>query len=261
MDVRTIDEGTGPVILIVHGGMDDGSSWKKIAARLTPRFRVVRLHRRRYRLDLEPTAPVTIAEEVEDVLAVAAEIDEPILLLGHSSGAVIALEAAAASPRSFAGLFVYEPPVTTDAPLGGPALRAARAAVDAGRPGKAIAIFERDLFQAGRGATLLFRTVVTAVPTLRAYVPRQIDDVAALDQLGRRLDVYATIDLPTLLLTGQRSPAHLGERVDALLDVMPDASKVVMAGQAHNANDFAPRRLARIVEDFAGQVFPARYRR
>jgi pimeloyl-ACP methyl ester carboxylesterase len=50
--VRAFDEGQGRVILVLHPSLDDGSSWKKVAARLTPRFRVVRLHRRPYKLNL-----------------------------------------------------------------------------------------------------------------------------------------------------------------------------------------------------------------
>lgn len=255
MDMKFVDEGRGPVILIVHGGMGDSSAWARVVRPLTHRYRVLRLHRRQYRLDLVRAEPVTITEEVGDVLTLARTVGEPVLLCGHSSGGVIALEAAAAAPALFAGLFVYEPPVVIDEPLGGPALRAARAAAAAGKPGKAIAIFERDVFEAGRVARTMFRIVVAAVPQLRAYVPRQLDDVAAIDSLGRRLDCYAAIELPTVLLGGDRSPAHLGERIDALCDVMPNARKIVMAGQAHNANDFAPRRLARLIEAFAAEIF------
>jgi pimeloyl-ACP methyl ester carboxylesterase len=66
--------------------MDDGRSWGKVAARLAPRFRVVRLHRRQYRLDIATGSPWTIAQEVDDVLAVAKVIGEPMLVVGHSSG-------------------------------------------------------------------------------------------------------------------------------------------------------------------------------
>jgi pimeloyl-ACP methyl ester carboxylesterase len=41
---------------------------------------------------------------VNDVLAVAAAAGEPIVLAGHSSGAVVALEAALASPAQVAGM-------------------------------------------------------------------------------------------------------------------------------------------------------------
>jgi pimeloyl-ACP methyl ester carboxylesterase len=55
-DARAFDEGQGPVILVIHPGLDDGRSWKKVAARLARRFRVVRIVRRHYRVDL-PTPP------------------------------------------------------------------------------------------------------------------------------------------------------------------------------------------------------------
>ena len=48
----------------------------------------------------------------------AAPLDRPVLV-GHSSGAVLALEALAAGPGQFAGAFIYEPPLVLDRPLGG----------------------------------------------------------------------------------------------------------------------------------------------
>jgi pimeloyl-ACP methyl ester carboxylesterase len=53
----------------------------------------------------------SMAGEVADVLAVASAVHERILLVGHSSGAVVALEAAIASPEAFAGLVLHERPV------------------------------------------------------------------------------------------------------------------------------------------------------
>lgn len=60
-NVLAIDEGQGPVILILHPGSDDGSSWAKVAARLSSRFRVVRLRRRPYRLAITTDSPFSIA--------------------------------------------------------------------------------------------------------------------------------------------------------------------------------------------------------
>ncbi len=50
-NVQAYDEGVGPVILIVHPGMDDGASWAKVAAGLSDRYRVLRVRRRQYRFD------------------------------------------------------------------------------------------------------------------------------------------------------------------------------------------------------------------
>ena len=112
-DVRAFDEGHGPVILIIHPGLDDGRSWKKVAGRLAGRFRVVRIVRRHYRVDLPAASCYSMTREVEDVLALVRLLGEPIVVAGHSSGAVVALEALAAAPAAFAGAVLFEPPVAT----------------------------------------------------------------------------------------------------------------------------------------------------
>src|SRR5580692_4516900 len=111
--VRAFDEGDGPVILVIHPGLDDGRSWGKVATRLSSRFRVVRLVRRHYRLDLPEPESYSLSGEVADVLAIAGLIGEPMVLAGHSSGGVVALEALVRSPGPFAGAVLFEPPVAT----------------------------------------------------------------------------------------------------------------------------------------------------
>ena len=114
--VRALDEGKGPVILILHPGMDTGTQYKKVADILSRRFRVIRLHRRQYRLDLKKSPRLgdwcTVAQEVEHVLAIVKVIDAPAVLYGHSSGGPVALESLLASPSSFAGAVIYEPAST-----------------------------------------------------------------------------------------------------------------------------------------------------
>src|SRR5215831_3034572 len=111
--VRAEAEGEGRIILILHPGMDTGKSYTKVAARLARRYRVIRLHRRQYRLDLKTDSlrgsPCTVAEEVDHVLAMVKEVGAPVFLFGHSSGATVALEALGASPASFVGGMIYEP--------------------------------------------------------------------------------------------------------------------------------------------------------
>lgn len=252
-DVRALDEGQGPVIFILHPGMDDGRSWGKVAALLARRFRVVRLHRRQYRLDIDAAEPVTIAQEVDDVLAVVQVTGEPVVLVGHSSGGVVALEALVAAQSSFAGAVLYEPPVVIGPPLGGAALTQARAALEAGRVGKAMEIFSRDIVRVSPLLSWLGRLVALA-PRWRRMVARQLDDTEAIDQLGVRLDAYTGIDVPTVLLGGDRSPSHLAERLDALERVLPRAERVVLHGQGHGAHKTAPKKVAHIIETHADKV-------
>ncbi|MEV6863586.1 alpha/beta hydrolase [Streptosporangium subroseum] len=252
--VLAADEGQGPAILVLHPGMDDGKSWGKVAGLLATRFRVVRLHRRQYRLDLTTGSPFSIAQEVDDVLAVAKMIGEPVLLVGHSSGGVVALEALLASPSTFAGAVLYEPALVIGPPLGGEAVKQARVALAAGKPGKAMAIWLRDVIRLPPWLARLGGAYVTVSPRYRALLPRQLDDNDALDQLGVRLDAYTRIETPTVLLTGDRSPAHLGERLDALARRLPHAEKVVLHGQGHAANQTASGEVARVIETLADRV-------
>jgi pimeloyl-ACP methyl ester carboxylesterase len=95
---------------------------------------------------------------------------------------------------------------------------------------------------------------VSVHPRYRAFAPRQIDEVEAIDYLGVRLGAYARIEVPVVLLGGDRSPAHLGERLDALARTLPRAERVVLRGQGHAAHTRAPDEIARVIATFADRV-------
>jgi pimeloyl-ACP methyl ester carboxylesterase len=181
---------------------------------------------------------------------------EQVVLVGHSSGGVVALEAMVTSPEAFAGAVVYEPPVVIGPPLGPEALERARAAIAADKPGKAIAIFLREIVEIPSWWARLAGVSVATSRKLRMLVPRQLDDMEAINELGVRLDAYARIETPTVLLGGDRSPSHLGERLDALAGVLPHAERVVLSGQGHDANWRAPGDVARVIETLAARVLP-----
>ena len=246
-DVQFHDEGTGHPIVLLHPGLDDGTRDHKLAARLARRFRVIRLHRRQYRLDLT-TLPCTIAQEVDDVLAVVRSLGEPAFLYGHSDGGVVALEALAASPSSFTGAVVFEPAAVIGPPLGGEILAQAQAALKAGNPGRAMALFFRQTVGLPQWQARLAGAAVALVPKYRRLVPGQLNSLAALDELGVRLDVYARVPVPTVLLGGDRSPVHLAERLDAIAAVMPHATRVTMRGRDHGADLKYPDEIAAIIE-------------
>ena len=244
--------GRGRTILIVHPGGGSSSSWRRVAELLAADFRVVRFDRRPYRIPGAADRGTTIADEVSDVAAIVATVGEQVLLVGHSSGAVIALEAATASPASFAGLVLYEPPVAVTTPLGGEALVRANQAIDGGDAGRAMKIHLREIVQAPG----LLVKVLPLFPRLwrqmTTFAPGQISDDNELESLGVGIGRYARIDAPTLLLGGARSPQHLRQRLDALAAVMPNVeSVVILKGQGHLANARAPAKVARIIKTFA----------
>jgi pimeloyl-ACP methyl ester carboxylesterase len=252
---QAVDEGIGAPILVLHGGMGDRTTWAPVTDLLRDRFRTVRLHRRQYRLDLDGP-PVTMAQELEHVSAIAARLDKP-LLVGHSSGAVLALEALVAAPDTFSGAVLYEPPLRIGPPLGGAAQEAARTALDAGEPGRAFTIFLRDIVRMSPWIAYAAGFMTGRDRDMSARVPRQLDDNDAIDALGTRLDAYAKIDVPVLLMGGDRSPRHLGERLDALEQALPNTRRILMHGQGHMAEHGAPDRVARaIVKHLDDEVSP-----
>jgi pimeloyl-ACP methyl ester carboxylesterase len=201
-------------------------------------------------------AEATMGNEVSDVLAIADAVGKPILLVGHSSGAVVALEAALASPSSLAGMVLYEPPVAVTSALGGDALVRAQAALDSGDPGRAMRIHLREVVR----APTLFTWLVPLFPPIwrqvTKFAPGQIKDDKNLESLGVGIDRYAHLHVPALLIGGARSPHHLRDRLDALAGILPDVYSVaILRGQGHLANARAPIKVARIIESFAETTF------
>ncbi len=254
--VGYIDEGSGMPIVIVHGGSSDVSHWERVARALSGTFRVIRIERRLYARNRQAKSPHTIQREVEDLAALFARIGEPVLLLGHSSGGVVALETALQCPSAVAGLVLYEPPVAVDRPLGGEALVRAKQALARGNTSQALTIHLRDIVRFPRILVLLMR-LLPAWKELCALTPAQIADTEAIEALGVGVQRYARLEMPTLLFGGTRSPAHLGERLEALARVIPHAQTTLLRGQGHLANLRAPEQVARLVREFAEAVLLA----
>jgi len=267
--VRALDEGQGSVILILHPGMETGTRYQKVAAMLSARFRVIRLHRRQYRLDLKEDpklgSPCTVAQEVEHVLAIVRDVGGPVVIYGHSSGGPVALEALMASPSSFVGGVIYEPASVIGQPGAlhlayeaiprngdvGEGLKRARAALADGKPGKALAIFTRIAAGWPRWAAYPAGELTALLPAYRRLIPCQIDDLEAMERLGVRLDAYSTIEVPTVVLGGDRSPAPLHETVAAVSQAIPCARRLVLHGQGHAAHVRAPGQVAGAIEAHA----------
>lgn len=99
--------GDGPDLLLLHGGADNVETWRELAPRLLPHFRVAAYDARGHGRSPTP-AQASVAQMVEDVFAVTDKLglDRP-LLVGHSMGGINALLAAAEADR-FAGVVALD---------------------------------------------------------------------------------------------------------------------------------------------------------
>lgn len=106
--------GTGPVLLLICGGVYDAAGYAGLAAQLADRYTVVTYDRRgnsRSPLD-GPPEPQQMAVHADDAHRVLAEVtDQPAYVFGNSSGASIGLDLAARHPERVRILVAHEPPI------------------------------------------------------------------------------------------------------------------------------------------------------
>jgi pimeloyl-ACP methyl ester carboxylesterase len=238
--------GTGPRLIIVHGGTSDRSRWAATMPHFAERFRVCAMNRRGFG-DSSDGGPHSLRREAEDVIAVVESAPGPAFVLGHSYGGVVALEAALLSDR-IAKLVLYEPPVIEHAD---PAIIARiEAAAASGDRDRAVAIFLGEVIKlkpveiaarrAGQGWAKLAATIHLSPRQMRAINDYRLD--------AGRLRRYTR---PVLLLQGGRTtiPAVLRSIV-ALQESLPNETLHVLEGVDHFAMESRPAELAKAVGDF-----------
>lgn len=104
--------GSGPPLVLLHGGATtDHMTWNLtgVGPALSEQHTVYAIDGRG-RGESGDADEYTLEREFEDVVAVVESIDEPVTLLGHSSGALMSLEAALRT-GNLRKLILYEPPV------------------------------------------------------------------------------------------------------------------------------------------------------
>lgn len=108
--------GEGPAVMLVDaaGQFRGSSQMRDLATRLAGELTVY-CYDRRGRGESTDTAPYAVDREVEDLHALVEAAGGSAAVYGHSSGAVLALHAAAAGV-AIPSLVLLEPPVELDAP-------------------------------------------------------------------------------------------------------------------------------------------------
>ena len=248
--------GTGPAVILVGGAFNDRSTVAGLAAALAPSFTVLR-YDRRGRGDSGDTRPVAgaagaVEREVEDLAAVIAHAGGTAHVFGHSSGAVLALEAAARGVP-IDRLVAYEPPYVVGD-------RSAPAADLPDRLGELLAAGRRD------DAVALFLTESAGVPGfvvdgmrdspewafLAALAPSLPYDVALFPPgQGLPAERLGAVRVPTLVLDGGESPAWMRAAAAAVAAAVPGAVAETLPGQDHGVLH-QPEALVPVLRRFLG---------
>ena len=241
--------GEGPPIVLIGGAFQhraiDGST-PRLAALLAPEFAVC-AYDRRGRGDSGDTLPSAVDREVEDLAAVIDDLGGSASVFGMSSGGALALEAAAAGV-AIDRIAVYEVPymVSRDGRRPPADHRERLAELAASDPGGAVDYFLGQVIGMPAEVVGPMREapVWGALEGVATTLPYDAAIMGDYSLPARRL---IRLDVPTLVLNGERTDPRLRAAARALWAVLPDVEHRVLAGQTH---EVAPDALAPALRDF-----------
>ncbi|MFC6085835.1 alpha/beta fold hydrolase [Sphaerisporangium aureirubrum] len=228
--------GDGPPVVVVGGALCDQASTRPTAEALAWHFTVLN-YDRRGRGDSGDTTPYAVEREIEDLAALIDEAGGAASVYGHSSGAGLALRAAAHG-LPVTRLVLHEPPYNPDDDH---LRREARqwaetitALLDAGRRDDAV-----QSFMALTGVPRTEIRHMRAEPwwpamEARAHTLRYDSEVMG-DTEGGTLPpgLPGRVPVPTLVLSGGTSPPWMIDTNRRLAEALPRGRHQVMAGEEH----------------------------
>jgi pimeloyl-ACP methyl ester carboxylesterase len=237
--------GSGPGLVIWHGAMQAASSHLELAELLAER-RTVHLVDRRGRGASED-GEHSLEREVADVTAVL-RCTGSDHLLGVSSGAIVALEASL-TVAEVRRAVVFEPPLVVGDSLSTDFIARYEREIAAG---DVIGALVTGMLGTQMGPPImqrvprrLLRRMTAAmvkrqdrdapgdIPTMRELAPTLAADFGLVEEARGRLNDFARIDKPVLLLGGERSPRYLHLALDALTNALPHGTRVELPGVGH----------------------------
>lgn len=219
--------------LLVHGSAADHSTWAiQLASSLRERLLLCSYDRRGTGNSPEELV-FTIERHAEDAAELLAEAaGAPALLVGSSFGAVIALEVMRRYPTLVSGALLIEPPM---------------AASDHAAVAPATFLEELDALAARAGGEAAAEAFLRAVLGEAAFTrmprsyrerclklwPQIRADSIALAAYRPRYAELALVEVPTVLLGGERSAAYFRPTLEALAATLPRARFEEVKGAGH----------------------------
>lgn len=233
--------GQGPALIFVAGAF----SYRKfpgqvqLANLLSEQFTVYNYDRRGRGDSGDSSQPYVISQEIEDLEAMIIAAGGSSYVWGLSSGAVLALQAAA-SGLAITKLALHEPPFVVDASDRKPPDHFGshvRELIAANRRSDAVKFF----MTKGMGAPSFIVSLMRIMPgvwaRLMAVAHTLPYDAALLDGYmeGKPLPegLWGTVTMPTLVLEGTESPISLRHGAQNLARVLPNAKLLSKKGLGH----------------------------
>lgn len=267
--LHVVRSGTGPVLLLIHGSAADHSTWSiQLASSLRDRFCLWAYDRRGTGASQDPArapgatpagdrvVPVTIEQHADDAAELARQAGAPVWVAASSFGSVIALDLCRRYPERVRGAALIEPPMTAsdDAPVAPADFIDRLDGLAQAQGGEAAAeVFLRTVLgdEAFERMPMTFRRRSMRMwPQIRA-------DSLALAAYRPRYQELGAVQVPTLLLGGERSAAYFRPTLEALARALPRARLEIVKGAGHMLHAEAFRTFAELLVGMAAGAPPA----
>ena len=239
LGVEYEESGSGPTLVLVPGSCSTGAAWRPVTAYLKDRFRCITTSLPGYGRTQERRSAedVSIRHQCEAVQEVIERAGEPVHLVGHSFGGLVALAVALAGRAKIASLTILE------APAVGLLYRSGEeehlAAISAMRDsyfgaygqGKHDAIGTMIDFYGGAG------TFAAWPERVRSYAiettPVNMLDWGGAYGFRPTPQALAALDLPTLICVGAQSHSSVRRANKLIHRAVPAARFAEIGGAAH----------------------------
>jgi pimeloyl-ACP methyl ester carboxylesterase len=226
--------GAGPALILVDaaGHYRDFSSFGTLTGLLAPDFSVYN-YDRRGRGRSTDTLPYAIEREVDDLAALIAEAGGSAFLYGVSSGALLALQAAA-SGLAIPKLALFEPPIGSDEDASADAdfTRELADLVAAGRRGDAVERFHLGI---GVPPEVVAQMATQTRSALEAVAHTLVYDCVISDATS--LELVRSVTAPTLVIDSEGSTGDLTGWAAAIIEALPNGTHRSLTGEWHGVPD------------------------
>jgi pimeloyl-ACP methyl ester carboxylesterase len=239
--------GEGPSIILVDGAFNERSTGVPLAATLSQSFTVFNYDRRGRGASGDSVAYAPL-REIEDLDALITEAGGQATVFGYSSGAILALMAAACG-LTITKLALYAPPFLVDAKtrrqfkdlVGQLAERIA-----SGHRGEAVELFQTQGLGMPPPVVAQLRQA-PFWPALEAIAHTLVYEATFLCDMDVLAQQLPFITVKTLVISGSEAQARMRESAQALADALLIASYRALSGQTH---EIVPAVLAPVLEEF-----------
>lgn len=232
--VREGGDAGGPTVIFVHSSGMSGSQWRRHAIH----FRAAGYHVLIPDLtgcgrsaDWAEEEPFTLQADVEVVSALA-EAHAPVILLGHSYGGAIAIKAARALREKVAALAVYDPVLWgPHREIHGDAFferMKERGLLDPDARGSEKWMSTFVEYWGGEGAWA--RMAPVAREQMMRSAAQTCDQALCLAEDEEGAASYASIAVPTLVLSGALTPKEMRESARLVAEAIPRGEQQVLEG-------------------------------